>query len=125
MELFTITEMKERFGVTARTLRFYETKGLVAPQRDGMRRLYSPADIRRLDLILRAKRYGLTLTEIHDLINSSKESQNSAKEIYAVFERQLAQLESEYTRLGQTIEALRRELAVGAKELGVKGLEAA
>lgn len=125
MDLFTITEMKERFGVTARTLRFYETKGLISPQRDGTRRLYSQADTKRLDLILRAKRYGLTLTEIHDLINTSGESQNSAKKIYAVFEHQLGELEAEYARLGETIEALRHELAVGAEELGVKGLHAA
>ena len=64
----TIGELALRFGVTLRTLRFYEKKGLLKPRRCGMTRLYDEQDRERLALILQGKRLGFTLSEIRALV---------------------------------------------------------
>ncbi|WP_186424589.1 MerR family DNA-binding transcriptional regulator [Pannonibacter sp. I15F10I1] len=66
--LYTITQLTQEFGITTRTLRFYEAQGLITPQRRGRQRLYKPADRTRLKLILRGKRLGFSLTEISEII---------------------------------------------------------
>ena len=60
----TISELAQEFGLTTRTIRFYEEKGLIAPVRVGQKRLYSNADRVRIKLILRGKRIGMTLQEL-------------------------------------------------------------
>lgn len=64
-----ISEMSERFGVTLRTLRFYEEKGLLNPVRKGARRFYGARDVGRMRVILQAKKIGLTLVEIRRVIS--------------------------------------------------------
>src|SRR5258707_9695901 len=66
---FSISELAREFDVTPRAIRFYEDHGLLAPKRDGQRRIYSPRDRTRLKLTLRGKRLGLTLSEIRELID--------------------------------------------------------
>jgi DNA-binding transcriptional MerR regulator len=65
---YTISDLASEFGITTRTIRFYEEKGLLAPTRSGQQRVYSSADRVRLKLILRGKRLGFTLQESRDLI---------------------------------------------------------
>ena len=66
---YTISELAEEFGITTRTIRFYEEKGLLKPLRRGQRRLYRPRDRTRLRLILRGKRLGLSLDESREIID--------------------------------------------------------
>jgi DNA-binding transcriptional MerR regulator len=66
---YTITELCDEFGVTARALRFYEDEGLIAPQRVGMARIYSWRDRARLAWILRGKRVGFSLADIREMID--------------------------------------------------------
>ena len=66
---YSISELAHEFGVTARTIRFYEAEGLIAPLRDGQRRIYRPRDRVRLRLILRGKRVGFSLKEIAEIID--------------------------------------------------------
>jgi DNA-binding transcriptional MerR regulator len=66
--LYTISQLTQEFDITTRTLRFYEAQGLLAPQRRGRQRLYSPTDRTRLKLILRGKRLGFSLAEISEII---------------------------------------------------------
>ena len=66
---YSIRELADTFGVTSRTLRFYEQKGLLNPRRRGSTRLYSAADRARLILILRGKRVGFTLDEIKEMLD--------------------------------------------------------
>jgi DNA-binding transcriptional MerR regulator len=66
---FSISELAREFEVTPRAIRFYEDQGLLAPRRDGQRRIYTPRDRTRLKLTLRGKRLGLTLAEIRELID--------------------------------------------------------
>ena len=65
----SIREMCEIFEVTARTLRFYEAKELLFPERQGTRRLFPRRDSARLKLILRGKKFGFSLEEIRQLLN--------------------------------------------------------
>ena len=73
----TIGELATSFGVTLRTLRFYEKRGLLKPRRRGMARLYDAQDRERLALILQGKRLGFTLTEIRALVSPSQAGADS------------------------------------------------
>ena len=66
---YSIGEMCDSFGVTARALRFYEDEELIAPERRGTARLYSDRDRARLAWILRGKRVGLSLADIKELLD--------------------------------------------------------
>ncbi|MFZ1564634.1 MerR family transcriptional regulator [Sphingorhabdus sp.] len=68
-DFFTISDLSNEFDVTARALRFYEDQGLIAPQRQGLSRVYSRRDRARLAWILRAKRVGFSLAEIREMID--------------------------------------------------------
>jgi len=81
---YTISELAREFGITTRTIRFYEEKGLVHPQREGQKRLYSPADRVRIKLILRGKRIGMTLQECVDLIDMYEPRRNNARQLHSL-----------------------------------------
>lgn len=66
---FSITDLCNEYGVTARALRFYEDEGLIAPERRGLARIYSQRDRVRLAWILRGKRVGFSLAEIREMID--------------------------------------------------------
>lgn len=66
---YTITELSSEFGVTLRTIRFYEEQGMLSPARQGRSRVYAARDRVRLKLILRGKRLGLSLSEIAEIID--------------------------------------------------------
>jgi DNA-binding transcriptional MerR regulator len=66
---WTVGELADELGVTTRTLRFYEAEGLIAPKRSGANRVYDARDRTRLKLILRGKRFGMTLAEIREIVD--------------------------------------------------------
>jgi DNA-binding transcriptional MerR regulator len=66
---WSIGELAAEFGTTLRTIRFYEDRGLLAPERQGTTRIFHERDRVRLQLILRGKRLGFTLTEIAHVVN--------------------------------------------------------
>ena len=68
-ENWNIAELAKEFDVTTRTIRFYEDKGLISPERVGQRRVYHPRDRVRLQLIMRGKRLGFSLDEIQKMID--------------------------------------------------------
>ena len=68
-EQFSISDLTEEFGCTARALRFYEDEGLIAPRRVGLARIYSKRDRARLAWIMRAKNVGFSLGEIREMID--------------------------------------------------------
>jgi DNA-binding transcriptional MerR regulator len=74
--LFTIGNMARDYNVSLRTLRFYEDRGLLHPLRRGSTRLYTASDRQHLEMILRGKQLGFTLTEIADLIETNKTPTN-------------------------------------------------
>jgi len=66
---YTIADLAREFDITTRTIRFYEDKNLITPERQGQRRVYSPRDRIRLRLIMRGKRLGFSLDEIAGIID--------------------------------------------------------
>jgi DNA-binding transcriptional MerR regulator len=78
---YTISELAKEFGVTTRTIRFYEEKGLISPRREGQKRLYSTADRVRIKLILRGKRIGMTLQECVDFIDMYDPEHNNTGQL--------------------------------------------
>ena len=88
---FTISDLARDFGVTLRTLRFYESRGLLAPSRSGLTRIYSGRDKARLALILKGKQLGFTLVEIRAMLaNEEKGLTDSAADSASVGGLQLS-----------------------------------
>jgi DNA-binding transcriptional MerR regulator len=83
-QTYTISELAHEFGVTTRTIRFYEEKGLVRPLREGQKRLYTPADRVRIKLILRGKRIGMTLQHSVELIDMYEPKRNNTRQLHSL-----------------------------------------
>lgn len=106
---FSIGELASEFEITSRALRLYEEEGLLAPLRDGTRRIYSESNRTRLRLILRGKRLGWSLSEIKELFD-----------LYDSSHGEQAQLELMLEKLRQrreTLEAQRRDIDHALEEL--------
>ena len=95
-ELYTIGELSREFGVTSRTIRFYESKGLLSPRRKGTARSYTKRDRAQLILVLRGKNLGFTLEEIKEYL-----------ELYAADATQVKQLQHLLAKIDDRIELLR------------------
>jgi len=104
---YSIGELAREFDVTPRAIRFYETEGLLAPRRDGQRRIYTPRDRTRLKLTLRGKRLGLTLSEIRDLIDMYEPGRDERPQL----ERFLAVLQAHRSALERQREDIEAQLA--------------
>jgi DNA-binding transcriptional MerR regulator len=95
---YSIGDLAREFDVTPRAIRFYEDQGLLAPRRDGQRRIYAPRDRTRLKLTLRGKRLGLTLSEIRELIEMYEPGRDERPQLarfLAVLENHKASLEQQ------------------------------
>jgi DNA-binding transcriptional MerR regulator len=98
---WTVGELADELGVTARTLRHYEAEGLVTPRRAGTNRVYGVRDRARLRLILRGRRFGMTLPECREIVDMYDGATSSER-------RQLTAL---LGRLDEVTEDLRRRQA--------------
>lgn len=115
-DLMTIRQMCDAFDVTPRTLRFYEAKELLFPQRDGTRRLFTRRDRARLTLILRGKRFGFSLEDIRQILDLyDRDGSNHAQTLrtYELAQARLAQMEAQRAELDVAIAELRVELDAG------------
>lgn len=121
---FGIGELSEAFGITPRALRFYETRGLLAPQRNGAERRYSNEDRARLAFVLQAKRLGFTLREIDALLAAGdcspgilQLSRRQCTEQINLLERQKREIEAALNELRRVYSShYLRALASGASE---------
>jgi DNA-binding transcriptional MerR regulator len=86
-QTYSISELAGEFGVTTRTIRFYEEKGLVHPRREGQKRIYSAADRVRIKLILRGKRIGMSLAECVEIIDMYDPEHNSRDQLHSLLQR--------------------------------------
>ena len=117
---FLIGELAAEFDITPRAIRFYEDCGLLAPRREGQRRIYTPGDRTRLKLTLRGKRLGLTLSEIRELIDMSepgRDQRPQLKRFRAVLEahkagllQQRTDIEAQLTELQAFEKKVRKQL---------------
>lgn len=113
-DLMTIREMCDSFGVTPRTLRFYEQKELLFPLREGQKRLYARRDRARLKLILRGKRFGFSLEELRQLLELYEPGGTNNAQIAAtisVGRQRLADMERQYADLSEAIVELKSQLS--------------
>ncbi|KAA5805011.1 MerR family DNA-binding transcriptional regulator [Alkalicaulis satelles] len=115
-DLCSIRELAERFGVTARTLRFYEQKGLLKPARRGATRLYTAADRARLELILRGRRVGFSLEDIREMLEIEQLDHGSRAHMELALERMRERV-SVLERQRDDIDSALSELHAGCRWL--------
>jgi DNA-binding transcriptional MerR regulator len=99
-DVFTIRDLAKEFAISARTLRFYEEKGLVDPARRGEQRLYSRRDRARLAYVLAGKTVGFSLEEVREMLD-----------LYDLGDGQVTQLKVALTKFDERIERLERQKA--------------
>lgn len=97
-QMLGIQEAAKSLGVTMRTLRFYEDKGLISPLRVGTTRIYSRREIGRMQLILRGKRLGFSIREIKEFLD-----------LYDVDPEHVEQVRQLRTRVGNRVAELRKQ----------------
>jgi DNA-binding transcriptional MerR regulator len=104
--LYSVSQLARQLGVTARTIRFYEDKGLVAPSRAGTTRVYTHRDRARLMLILRGKRLGFSLREIKeflDLYDMDPTQHTQMKQLLIGVRKRIAKLQEQRAALEQSL----------------------
>lgn len=109
-EVFTIGDLSREFDVSLRALRFYEDRDLLHPHRRGNARYYSSQQRVRLQIILKGKQLGFTLTEIHDMLAAKPDKEPTELDLGLTPEQILAQidhLERQRLELDQAIGELR------------------
>jgi DNA-binding transcriptional MerR regulator len=121
---FTIRQLTKEFDVTARTLRFYEDEGLIAPERRGQTRIYHGRDRARITLILRGRRVGFSLAEIREILDlydthhdggvtQTLHARKKFEEQLHKLERQRVDIEDSLTELKRAISAIDQAVAKG------------
>ncbi len=124
-ETYTIQRLAKEFGVTSRTLRFYEAKGLLHPTRSGMNRVFSHRDRARLKLILRGKRLGFSLAEIKEMIDLYNLGDGQVEQLRVTLEkvrRRIEELEVQRHDVDAALVELRDGYSQIEKMLAQKGV---
>jgi DNA-binding transcriptional MerR regulator len=117
--LYGIAELADAHGVTPRTIRFYESKGLLKPRRVGGQRVFTEADRTRLGLILRAKAIGSSLSDIKTFLELyGQEGEGRLRQLEFVIDKtasEIAALEAKRAQIDTTLKEL-RTIHDGARE---------
>jgi DNA-binding transcriptional MerR regulator len=108
---WTVRELADELGVTTRTLRFYEAEGLLRPDRVGTNRVYGQRDRARLRLILRGRRFGMTLGECREIVDMYDGAASSER-------RQLETLLSRLDEISVDLRARQADLRRTLAEVG-------
>jgi DNA-binding transcriptional MerR regulator len=111
--IYSVTELAREFGTTARAIRFYEGKGLLSPNRVGANRVYTHRDRARLVLILRGKRLGFSLREIHgflSLYHGDHDGLTQMQSLARKLRERMVDLGHQQVLLAETLNDLRRLL---------------
>lgn len=117
-DTMTIRQMCDAYEVTPRTLRFYEAKELLFPERQGQKRLFTKRDRARLKLIIRGKRFGFSLEEIRqllDLYHKGDQQEMQFNSAYDIAQRRLADMVAQRDELDAAIDDLKEQLKWGEK----------
>ena len=114
-EFARIGEMAKKYGVTLRTLRFYEDKGLLNPHRDGSTRLYTRRDKARLKLILLGRKVGFSLRDVKQMMDLYDPTGTNTKQLRLALdksEKQLARLQKQRALIDDAIGELSNSMSV-------------
>lgn len=117
-ELFTVNQLAEALGITPRAIRFYESKGLIAPRRVGSMRVFARRDRARLLLILRGIRLGFSLAEVReylDLYDLDPSQREQTRLLHGKVAARIAALEAQRADLDQALAEL-RDIAAQAEQ---------
>ena len=106
---WSIAQVAEEFGITHRTIRLYEDRGLISPERRGTQRLFHPRDRVRLALVLRGKRLGFDLDQIRHIVDLYDQEVGERGQMEYLLE-QIAARRAELEQRRQDIEATLAEL---------------
>jgi len=123
-EIYSIGDLAREFDVTHRTMRFYEDEGLLSPKRIGSRRVYSKRDQVRLKLILRGKRLGFSLAEVHEMLelyDSAPDERPQLEKFAAALSARRAQLERQREEIDEVLGEIRAFERQSKKLLDSKG----
>ncbi|MDA9673063.1 MerR family DNA-binding transcriptional regulator [Paracoccaceae bacterium] len=123
---WNIREMCDQFNVTPRTLRFYESKELLFPTRQGHKRLFTKKCRGRLKLILRGKRFGFSLEDIRQLLemyDMGDKQQTQLLRTYELAKNKLNDLEEQRDEIEETIKELEQQIHWGKELISSMGLE--
>ena len=113
-DIFRIGDLASEFNVTLRTLRFYEDRGLLSPERSGSTRLYSQKDRARLKIILLAKRVGFSLLEILEIMENTDSALPPVAQLSFVlgkFKNQINALKVQRAELDESMQELDTAIA--------------
>ncbi|MEM8649275.1 MAG: MerR family DNA-binding transcriptional regulator [Pseudomonadota bacterium] len=112
-EVYRIGDLAREFNVSLRTLRFYEDRGLISPERSGSTRLYSVDDRRRLKIILLIKNVGFSLIDIQEFLNlyDAGDGDSNSNVIVAKFSEQLEKLKIQRAEIDQSIDDIRNAIS--------------
>ncbi|RFC63571.1 MerR family DNA-binding transcriptional regulator [Fulvimarina endophytica] len=119
-EVYRIGDLAREFGVTLRTLRFYEDRGLLSPERRGTTRYYNRQDRARLRLVLLAKVLGFSLTEARQLIDLYHQPDGKRKQLELAlerFEEQQVILDEQKREIEESIDAMNRTMKIVRERL--------
>ena len=108
-DMLTITELAREAGITARAIRFYESKGLLTPLRAGTTRIYTHRERGRLQLILRGKRLGFSLTDIGEYLDLYDADPTQHDQIVLLLDKvnnRIGELESQKADIDDTLKEL-------------------
>ena len=124
---YTIRQLTKEFDVTARTLRFYEDEGLIAPERRGLTRIYSVRDRARITLILKARRVGFSLAEIREYLNLYDKNTTQRQLVHArkKLEERIAILEQQKLEIDAAVAEIRNGIAEVDKRLAMHAVAVA
>jgi DNA-binding transcriptional MerR regulator len=121
-DLYSVTELADLLGITPRTIRFYETKGLIKPRRAGTTRVYTHRDRVRMKLILRGKRLGFTLANIKEYLDLYDVDPSQEKQVQWLLNgvnRRISELQQQREDLETTLvelEELRQQCIANINE---------
>ncbi|WP_457094200.1 MerR family transcriptional regulator [Microvirga sp. P5_D2] len=113
-KFYTIGDLAREFGVTLRTLRFYEDRGLLSPRRDGTARIYDARDRERLSVILKGKQLGFTLTEIRAMLAEERSGSGPAMNLKLSLDQvedQIRHLEQQKVEIEEALTELKSRRA--------------
>ena len=111
-EIYRIGDLAREFDVSLRTLRFYEDRGLISPQRSGSTRLYSQDDRARLKVILLAKSVGFSLVDIQELLAIYDGGEGDVERLKGKFSEQLAALHAKKNEIDRSIVQVHEALKI-------------
>jgi len=108
-DLYAIADLAEEFGISTRAIRFYESKGLLTPERVGTTRVFRRRDRARLILILRGKRLGFSLRDISDYLSlyDAQSQLRQTQMLVTKVDERLSLLEAQKADLETTIAELK------------------